>query len=270
MDADTEPRGLAGRTVIVTGGGGPGIGGSLVRRFAATGAGVLVVDIDADAAEALAGEINAGGGRARVSAADVGTESGCRRMVEDALGAFGRVDVVVNSATAPEMGPVLGISEQGWQRTFDTNSTAVWRAARFAVPHMIESGGGVFVNISSNAALAAIPGAGAYGATKAAMLSITRQLAVELAPHGIRANAITPGLIGSPNVERLVEHHGRDRVNSALLGGIGRPDDIAGVAVFLASDDASYINGATITVDGGWYATNQLGGLGFNMTTAGT
>lgn len=255
--------------MIVTGGGGGGIGGAIVRRFAAEGARVLVVDVNGEAAAHVAEDVISSGGTAEACVANIGTEDGCREMVEQAVRVFGGIDVVVNSATAPEMGPVLGISEAGWQRTFDTNSTAVWRSARFAVPHMIEAGGGAFVNISSNAAVAAIPGAGAYGATKAAMLSLTRQLAVELAPHGIRANAIAPGMILSPNVDALLEHHGRQRVDDALLGGVGRPDDIARAAVFLASDDARYINGATLTVDGGWYATNYLGGLGFNMPDSG-
>ena len=265
MANDGAGRGLAGRTVIVTGGGGGGIGGAIVRRFAEQDARVVVVDVVAASAEQVAKEVVAAGGQAHVCVTDVGTEDGCRQMVAAAMEAFGRVDVVVNSATGPEMGPILGLSEEGWQQTFDTNSTAVWRSAKFAVPHMMEVGGGAFVNISSDAAIAAIPGAGAYGATKAAMLSITRQLAVELAPHNIRANAIAPGLILSPNVAALVDYHGRQKVEDALIGGLGQPDDIARVAVFLASDEARYINGETIKVDGGWYATNYLGGLGFNM-----
>jgi NAD(P)-dependent dehydrogenase (short-subunit alcohol dehydrogenase family) len=258
-------RGLAGKTVIVTGGGGPGIGGAIVRRFAEEEARVVIVDMAAAAAEEVAKDVAAAGAQTHVCITDVGTEEGCRQMVTEAMDAFGRIDVVVNSATGPEMGPVLNLTEAGWQRTFDTNSTAVWRSARFAVPHMIDAGGGAFVNISSDAAIQAIPGAGAYGATKAAMLSLTRQLAVELTPHNIRANAIAPGMIESPNVKALVDYHGRQRVEDALIGGLGRPDDIARVAVFLASDEARYINGATITVDGGWFATNYLGGLGFNM-----
>ena len=265
MSVDVAGRGLANRTVIVTGGGGGGIGGAIVGRFAAEGANVLVVDVDAGGAERVAAAVTADGGQARACVADVGTEDGCRQMVADAITAFGRVDVVVNSATGPEMGPVLGISEAGWQRTFDTNSTAVWRSARFAVPHMMKVGGGAFVNIASTAALAAIAGAGAYGATKAAMISLTRQLALELAPHHIRANSVSPGMILSPNVVALVEHYGRERVTDALLGGLGQPDDVAQVVVFLASDEARYINGENIRVDGGWYATNYLGGLGFNM-----
>src|SRR3954465_15501616 len=263
--ANTEGRGLAGRTVIVTGGGGGGIGSAIVRRFAAEDARVLVADVDGAGAERVAKEVVAEGGQAQPCVADVGTDDGCRQMVADAMDAFGRVDVVVNSATGPEMGPLLSITEDGWQRTFDTNSTAVWRSARHAVPHMIEAGGGAFVNISSCAALAAIPGAGAYGATKAAMISLTRQLAVELAEYGIRANSISPGLILSPNVGALVDHHGREKVTEAMIGGLGQPDDIARVAVFLGSDEARYINGENITVDGGWYATHHLGGMGFNM-----
>ena len=267
VTTETKGRGLAGRTVLVTGGGGPGIGGAIVRRYAAEGARLVVVDVNPDGAKRVGDEVREMGGEAHVCVTDVGTEDGCRQMVEEAVGAFGRLDVVVNSATGPEVGPLLEISEAGWQRTFDTNSTAVWRSAKFAVPHMIKAGGGAFVNISSNAALAALPGLGAYGAAKAAIIAITRQLAVELAQHHIRANSITPGVIMSPGLGDLVKFHGVEKVEAAMVDGLGQPDDIAQVALFLGSDEARFVNGENIMVDGGWFATRYLGGMTFSMPT---
>lgn len=257
---------FAGRAVIVTG-GGRGIGEATVHRFAAEGARVLLVDIDAAGAERVAAEVAASGGPGEVAAciADICTVEGVERMVAEAVTRWGRLDVVVNNAVSPDVGPVLGLSEEGWQRTFDSSVTAVWRSAKAAVPVMASGGGGVFVNISTNAALAAVPGLGAYGAAKAGVIQLTRQLAVECAEQGIRANSITPGVIMSPMIATLVGTLDRRSLDADLVSGPGQPAQLAAVVAFLASDDASYVNGENVQVDGGWFAKRSPGGMTFGM-----
>jgi NAD(P)-dependent dehydrogenase (short-subunit alcohol dehydrogenase family) len=251
------------RVVIVTG-GASGIGEATVQRFAAGGAHVVLVDVNAEGAERVAKEVDAAAptGDVSVVIADITTVEGIDHMVAEAVRTFGRLDVVVNNAVAAEMGPVLGISEEGWQRTFDAGVTAVWRSAKAAIPVMAEQGGGAFVNISSNAALAAVPGLGAYGAAKSGIIAITRQIAVECADQGIRANSITPGVVQSPGIVWMLSQLDRDRVEFDMVRGFGEPAELAAVITFLASDDASYVNGENIKVDGGWYAKRLPGGPG--------
>ncbi len=257
---------FAGRVVIVTG-GASGIGEATVHRFAAEGAAVLLVDVDEPGAARVATDVAASDapGEVGVCIADICTNDAIERMVDDARSRWGRLDVVVNNAVSPEVGPLLSHSEEGWQRTFDSSVTAVWRSARAAVPVMAANGGGTFVNLSTNAALAAVPGLGAYGAAKAGVIQISRQIAVECAAQGIRSNSITPGVVMSPGITFLVDHFGRARVEADLPGGLGEPAQLAAVVAFLASDDASYVNGENVQVDGGWFAKRSPGGLTFGM-----
>ena len=251
------------RVVIVTG-GASGIGEATVHRFAADGAHVVLADVNGEGAERVAGDVKEAGrpGDVAVVLADITTPEGITHMVDEAVRRFDRLDVVVNNAVAAEMGPVLQISEEGWQRTMDAGATAVWRSAKAAVPVMAARGGGAFVNISSNAALAAVPGLGAYGAAKAGIISITRQIAVECAAQGIRANSITPGVIQSPGIVWMLSQLDRERVEFDMVRGFGEPAELAAVIAFLASDDASYVNGENIKVDGGWFAKRLPGGPG--------
>lgn len=264
----TGPARFDGRSVIVTG-GGRGIGEATVHRFAAEGARVLLVDIDTAGAERVAAEVAAAGapGEVAVCIADICTADGIDRMVAEATTRWGRLDVVVNNAVSPDVGPLLALAEDGWQRTFDSSVTAVWRSAKAAVPVMAATGGGAFVNISTNAALAAIPGLGAYGAAKAGVIQLTRQIAVECAAQGVRANSITPGVIMSPMIAALVGTLDRRTLDADLVSGPGQPAQLAAVIAFLASDDASYVNGENIQVDGGWFAKRQPGGMTFGMPT---
>jgi NAD(P)-dependent dehydrogenase (short-subunit alcohol dehydrogenase family) len=257
--ADTNAR-FEDRVVLVTG-GARGIGEATVRRFAAEGASVVLVDINAEGAASVAASETDLGHRVDICLADIGTESGWDTVAAHLQRVHHRVDVVVNNATGPAVGPVLSISEPGWQQTFDTNVTAVWRSAKALVPLM--TNGGAMVNLSSNAAIRATPGLGAYGAAKAAVISLTRSLAVELAPLRIRANSITPGVILSPMIQQTVDQVGRERFERGLGTRCGETDELASVVVFLASDDASYVNGENITVDGGWFAGASASSLSF-------
>ena len=251
---------FAGRVVLVTG-GARGIGEATVRRFAAEGASVVLVDINEEGAAAVAASETAASRRVDVCIADIGTEAGWAIVASHLRSVHGRVDAVVNNATGPEVGPVLSISEAGWQKTFDTNVTAVWRSAKAMVPLM--ASGSAMVNLSSNAAIRATPGLSAYGAAKAAVISLTRSLAVELAPSSIRANSITPGVILSPMIKQTVDQVGRERFEQGLGTRCGATEELAAVVAFLASDDASYVNGENITVDGGWFAAASASSLSF-------
>lgn len=262
----TGRRRFDGKAVIVTG-GGRGIGEATVHRFAAEGGRVLLVDIDSAGAERVAADVAAAGapGEVAVCIGDICTMEGIERMVAEAVGHWGRIDVVVNNAVSPTVGPLLELDEEGWQRTFDSSVTAVWRSVRVAAPVMATTGGGAFVNISTNAALAAIPGLGAYGAAKAGVIQLTRQIAVECAAQGIRANSITPGVIMSPMIAALVGLLDRTALDADLVSGPGQPAQLAAVVAFLASDDASYVNGENIQVDGGWFAKREPGGMTFGI-----
>jgi 3-oxoacyl-[acyl-carrier protein] reductase len=261
-------RRFVGRVAVVTG-GASGIGEATVRQLGAEGATVVLVDIDAAGADRVARAALDVGSDVTSCIADIGTSEGWSAVAELVTTRHDRLDVVVNNATGPEVGPILEISEAGWQRTYDTNVGAVWRSAKALAPIMARTGGGAFVNLSSNAALRAVPGLGAYGAAKAAIISLTRSLAIELAPLGIRANSITPGVILSPNIKLAVDHAGRERVEHSLGTRCGEPDELARVVVFLASDDAAYVNGENIQVDGGWFAGATLEGLSFGMPAPG-
>jgi NAD(P)-dependent dehydrogenase (short-subunit alcohol dehydrogenase family) len=253
-----------GRVVVVTG-GASGIGEATVHQFGAQGASVILVDINGDGAERVARSAQADGSHVSTCIADIGTLDGWAAVTDFVTSQHDRLDVVVNNATGPEVGPLLEISEPGWQRTFDTNVGAVWRSAKALAPIMGATGGGAFVNLSSNAALRAVPGLGAYGAAKAAIISLTRSLSVELHDLNIRANSITPGVILSPMIKLAVDHAGRDGVERSLGTRCGAPDELARVILFLASDDAAYVNGENIQVDGGWFAGATLEGLRFGI-----
>jgi meso-butanediol dehydrogenase / (S,S)-butanediol dehydrogenase / diacetyl reductase len=267
-DTMASARRFDGKVVIVTG-GGRGIGEATVHRFAAEGARVMLVDIDAAGAERVAGDVATAetSGEVAVCIADVCTGEGIDRMVAESDERWGRLDVVVNNAVSPDVGQLLALGEEGWQRTFDSSVTAVWRSAKAAVPIMARGGGGAFVNISTNAALAAVPGLGAYGAAKAGVIQLTRQIAVECAAQGIRANSITPGVIMSPMIAALVGTLDRRVLDAELVTGPGEPAQLAAVVAFLASADASYVNGENIQVDGGWFAKRSPGGMTFGIPT---
>jgi NAD(P)-dependent dehydrogenase (short-subunit alcohol dehydrogenase family) len=252
------------RAVVVTG-GASGIGEACVRRFAEEGGRVVLADIDPVAAERVAKAVEQDGGDVTVCVADICQEQGVADVVAAAVREYGRLDVVVNNAVSPEIGPLLQHTEAGWQRTFDSSVTAVWRSACHAVPVMEANGGGAFVNISSDAALAAVPGLGAYGAAKSAVIQLTRHISCEFATKGIRANSITPGIIASPPMVPIVEHVGRDRILRETGARPGTPDEVARVVLFLASDDAAFVNGVNVPVDGGWFAWRPAGGINFGM-----
>jgi NAD(P)-dependent dehydrogenase (short-subunit alcohol dehydrogenase family) len=247
---------LNDQVAIVTG-GATGIGGATARRLAEEGARVLVVDLDADGVAANADQIRKAGGTAEALHADVGTEDGVRRMVEKAVGQWGRLNIVVNNAygvAGMQRTESALVSEQDWDRGMDVGLKAMFRAARFAIPHLRQAGGGSIVNMSSVHGLLAEPGQLVYETLKAGVIGLTRQLAVEYGPDGIRVNAICPGHIVT---ERMTERW-RERPETLRffaeqypLRKTGVPNDIANAAVFLCSDEAAFITGQALVVDGG-------------------
>jgi len=247
---------LTDRVAIVTG-GALGIGGATARRLAEEGAKVLVVDVDADAAGRNVDAIKALGGIAEALHSDVGTEDGVRAMVDRAVSQWNQLDIVVNNAYAGVVGPrvdAIGVTEESWDRSMDIGLKAMFRAARYAVPHMRQAGGGSLVNLSSVHGLLGAPGSLVYETLKAGVIGLTRQLAVEYGPDGIRVNAICPGHIVTERLEEMWRDHQdtlRFFVEQYPIRRTGKPVDIANAIVFLCSDEASFITGHALVVDGG-------------------
>lgn len=260
-----EPR-FKGRVAVVTG-GGSGIGEATARRLADEGARVLVADINEEAAGRVVADIVAAGGTARASHTDVTDPEQVKAMIRNAVDHFGRLDVLHNNATRGTGGFVGDMSIEEWQAVVAINLTAPFVATRCALPIMIDQGGGAIVNMASAVAFSAEHGLGAYAAAKAGVLSLTRSTAIEYGRHNIRANCVVPGAIATPPTLMFasISTELRDRIDEACpLRRMGRPEEVAAVVAFLASDEASFINGAAYFVDGGAMATHNIGLLGRN------
>jgi 3-oxoacyl-[acyl-carrier protein] reductase len=243
---------LAGKVAIVTG-GASGFGAGICRRFAEEGARVIVVDRDANGGERT---VKAMGSDAVFVLADVTDAADARLMVAAAVDRFGRLDILVNNAGCPQTpSPFTDTTEDDYDRLFAVNAKAIFLAAQQAVPIMRAQGGGVILNTVSVAAIRPRPNLLAYNSSKGAALVMSKSMAIELAPDRIRVNAICPGPGDTPMLATFVggqsDAHRAAFLSSIPLGRLCTPDDIAGTMVFLASDEASFITGAVIEVDGG-------------------
>ena len=242
---------LEGKVAIITG-ASRGIGESIARTFAAHGAKLVLAARKADAVQAVAADI---GSDALGVAAHTGHEDQCEALVAAAVERFGRVDVLVNNAaTNPYFGPLLDAPAGAWQKTFEVNLQGYFWMARAVARHLRErSAPGSIVSVSSVNALEAAPMQGVYGMTKAAVNSMTRTLAFELASSGIRVNAICPGIVETRLSSAMTANATilEEILRKTPLGRVAQPDEIAGAALFLASDAASYVTGQAIVVDGG-------------------
>lgn len=241
-------------TVVVVTGAGAGMGRATARRFAAKGADVLVADLDGEAAAETVEHIQDDGGSARATVADVSDAGDVERMVEEAVETFGRIDVLHNNAGIPQKStPVEDVEEATWDTIQDVNLKSAFLGAKYAVPHMKEQGGGVILNTASTAGIRPRTGLSAYAASKGGMITLTKQLAFELAEDDIRVNAICPV---ATDTDMLPEFAAGDlsvegMAETIPLGRLAEPTDIANAATFLASDEASMITGTALEVDGG-------------------
>ncbi|MEQ1508019.1 MAG: SDR family oxidoreductase [Myxococcota bacterium] len=237
--------------VAIVTGGGSGIGAATARRLAAEGAAVVVTDVDLDAARATAAGI---GARAVALAHDVVSDDDWTRVLAETADRFGPPTVVVNNAGVFRLGPVteLDPAEIDWLLAINVKGVAL--GIKHAARAMIATGRGAIVNLSSVAGIVGAPRHALYGASKGAVRALTRSAAVELAPAGIRVNSVHPAIIDTPMAAAGIAQLGRTREQLARgypMGRFGRPEEVAAVILFLASDDASYVTGAELVVDGG-------------------
>ncbi|HEY50959.1 MAG TPA: SDR family oxidoreductase [Dehalococcoidia bacterium] len=259
---------LKGKAAIITGAGviGPGMGNGKATAitFAREGARVMSVDINPEAAEETKRVIEGEGGQCLTFQADVSKASDCRKMVETCIEKFGRIDILDNNVALGSHGGPVEISEETWDRVMNVNVKSMFLTCKYALPHMEKQGSGVIINIASIAAIRAEPSSLlAYSVSKAGVIALTREVAIQYAARGIRCNVILPGLMKTPRVERYykgvwgsnIDEMWRRRDAMSPTSKQGEPWDIAYAALFLASDDSKYITGTTLIVDGGLVRT---------------
>jgi NAD(P)-dependent dehydrogenase (short-subunit alcohol dehydrogenase family) len=252
---------FAGKVAIVTGGAGT-IGRATALRLAAEGAALTLADLGEEAAAAVVAEIEAAGGTARAQAADVTDPEAVEAMVRDTVAAYGGLDVLHNNAAAiglnREDQDVVTMDLDTWRQVLDVNLTGPMLGCRFAIPAMLERGGGAIVNTASAAAFYGSRTLAAYGTSKAGLVALTRYVATAYGDRGIRCNAVAPGVVvdqatqdalGGPMGDTL-----RRYTTSHLVGRLGYPEEIAAAVAYLASDDGAFVTGETLRVDGGMTA----------------
>jgi NAD(P)-dependent dehydrogenase (short-subunit alcohol dehydrogenase family) len=246
---------MKGKRTLITGAGG-GIGRAAARAFAREGAAVAVADIRPEAAQGAAEEIERSGGRALALCGDVADEASCAEMVAAAERAFGGLDTLFNNAgiVLPGDNDATDTPLDVWQRTLAVDLTSVFLCCKFGIPALLRAGGGAIVN---NASMVALVGSAfpqiAYTAAKGGVVAMTRELAMVYGRRGIRVNAICPGPVRTPMTDAFfdTEEKWASRRRYMPMGRLGAPEEVAAVALFLASDEASYVTGAAYTVDGG-------------------
>ncbi len=251
---------LEGKRAIVTG-SAMGLGEAIARRFAAEGAAVLCVDIQRQPNEAVVASINDADGTAFSVIADVAAAAEVERIGAEAQRLLGEVDILVNNAgIIPSRETVLNTPEEDWENTIRVNVKSVFLMSRMAIPLMIARGGGAIINLSSITGLVGLPVRPAYSASKGAVAALSRQMAVDFGKHQIRVNAIAPSFVITSLNRALFDkmkaagEPWRDMLDQHPLGRLGKPDDIASAALWLASNESSWVTGICLPVDGGYTA----------------
>jgi NAD(P)-dependent dehydrogenase (short-subunit alcohol dehydrogenase family) len=247
---------LEGKVAIVTG-GTSGIGKATCALFAREGARVVVAGRNATRGKAVVDEITKDGGEAIFARTDVSKTEQVKKMVEKTLSKYGRIDILFNNAALSPVGTVLTTSESEWRAVIDTNINGTFLCTRYVIPHMQKQGGGVIINTGSINSLMAMRDEAAYDASKGGVLMLTRATALDFAKDKIRVNCICPGAIETPMLRDILAQASNPKeaeaelVRKHALGRIGSPEEVARVALFLASDDSSFVTATTTAVDGG-------------------
>jgi NAD(P)-dependent dehydrogenase (short-subunit alcohol dehydrogenase family) len=247
---------LNGKVAVVIG-GTSGIGRAIAHGFADAGADVVPTSRRAEQVEVAATEIEALGRRSIRVTSDVSDRDSLQRVLEGTISAFGKVDILVNSAGRTKRAPTLDFSEDDWNDIIETNLTGTLRACQVFGRHMLEREYGRIINIASLSSFVALHEVAAYSASKAAVASLTKSLAVEWSPRGVCVNAIAPGVFRTALNQKLLDEseRGREFLLRTPMKRFGKVEELAGAAIFLASDAASFVNGEVLTVDGGFLAS---------------
>jgi NAD(P)-dependent dehydrogenase (short-subunit alcohol dehydrogenase family) len=254
MASTPTPAGrLTGKTAVITG-AASGIGRATAERFAAEGASLMLNDREAGGLENLVAELTGKGAKARGLPGDVSRETDVRQLMDAAVHAYGGIDILIANAGVIPEADLTRATVELWEQTMATNGRGMFLCCKYAAEVMARRGKGAIVCLSSISAFAGQPGQAVYGPSKFIASGITKHLAIDLAPRGIRINAVAPGTIATPAVAKMSKEGIDKVVKLHPLGRMGRPEEVASAILFLASDEASFITGAVLPVDGGYLA----------------